>query len=245
MRREKNGPGRKAVKNNKIAKRKRKPYEFVGVGRPGLTRPESKALELVRGLLPNAAAAWQWAEYPFGKPTEEVDITSTLRGVVEASERVNAGNLGDLEALLTSQAIALNAVFANLLHRANCTKMVPHLESYLRLAFKAQSQCRTTAEALAAIKSPAVFTKQANIASQQVVNNGTMVSGSRPGNSQIVQNEQLEAQGERLDGRAAPTAISSHSTVETLGTLNRSPDGGRQGAVVPKRVQGRRKAGAA
>jgi hypothetical protein len=47
-------------------------------------------------------------------------------------------------------------------------------EIYLRLALKAQNQCRMTLETLATIKNPpAVFAKQANIAhGPQQVNNG-------------------------------------------------------------------------
>lgn len=236
---------RRSAKRTKLAKVNRKPNELDGKLNPGQTPSEANAEMLVEGLMPNVGATWEWSAYPFGKPQETVDITATLRGVMEASERVKAGDLGDLEGVLTAQIFALNTAFANLLHKANATELFPHLESYLRLAFKAQSQCRTTAEALAVIKRPPVFTKQANIASQQVVNNGTMVSGSRHQNPQTAQNEQMEAQGERLDGRTAPAAISSHSTVETVGTLNRPPDHGRQGTVITKRLQRRRKAGSA
>jgi hypothetical protein len=48
-----------------------------------------------------------------------------------------------------------------------------NMETFLRLALKAQSQCRATLETLAAIKNPpVVFAKQANISSgHQQVNN--------------------------------------------------------------------------
>jgi hypothetical protein len=53
-------------------------------------------------------------------------------------------------------------------------------ERYLRLALKAQNQCRATLETLAAIKNPpVVFTKQANINhgnGNQQINNGTLAS---------------------------------------------------------------------
>ena len=49
-------------------------------------------------------------------------------------------------------------------------------ETHLKLAFKAQSQCRTTLETLAEIKSPrsVAFVRQANTsAGPQQLNNGT------------------------------------------------------------------------
>ncbi len=65
---------------------------------------------------------------------------------------------------------------AELLHAEH----MDHLDRYLRLALKAQSQCRATLETLATIKNPpAVFARQANIAHgpQQVNNNGMMPAG--------------------------------------------------------------------
>ena len=52
-------------------------------------------------------------------------------------------------------------------------------ETYVRLALKAQAQCRATLETLATIKNPpVVYARQANIAAgRQQVNNGP---GSRP-----------------------------------------------------------------
>jgi len=52
----------------------------------------------------------------------------------------------------------------------------PHGGTYMRLAFKAQSQCRATWETIATIKHPpaVAFVKQANYAAgNQQVNNGT------------------------------------------------------------------------
>jgi len=92
----------------------------------------------------------------------------------------------------------------------------------MRLAFKAQAQCRATLETLAVLKNPPVFTRQANIAAQQVVNNGTMVTGSRAGNSEDAQNKLLEAHGERLDGGEAGQAGEGRPTLAAVGVLNRA-----------------------
>jgi hypothetical protein len=122
-------------------------------------------------------------------------------GVARVAERVKAG---DLEGMLTSQAVTLNAVFTTLTHSARSTKLLDHFDHYLRLALRAQSQCRATLETLAVVKNPPVFAKQANAAGQQVVNNGVMVGGSRAGKEAGEQNGLLEApNAERVDQRAA------------------------------------------
>jgi hypothetical protein len=215
---------------------RRKPNVLEGKLKPKQTPQEANASLLVAGLGPNAAAAWEWSTYPFGEVEKTVDLTSTLNSIVEAAERVNVGDLSDVEALLTAQTVTLNVIFVNLAHMANQTQQMGHLESYLRLALKAQSQCRTTCEALAELKRPPVFTKQANIASQQVVNNGTMIAGSRARDSQTAQNEVMEAHGERLDGRTAAAAGSRNPAVATMGAFDRAANSGRQGPVVTKRL---------
>ena len=165
----------------------------------GLSHSQFGAAMLVDGLCAHAVVAREWARAPTG-PRENMDLTSTLERIEEAARRVSAGDLSHAEAVLTAQTVTLNAMFANLACRATETKNADLFERYLRLAFKAQSQCRATVETLAVLKNPPVFTRQANIASQQVVNNGTMVTASRAGNSETAQNKLLEAHGERLDG---------------------------------------------
>jgi hypothetical protein len=89
---------------------------------------------------------------------------------------VNRGDLAAAETILVGQAAALNALFAELARRAGLN-MGEHLgaaETYMRLALKAQGQCRATFETLAAIKNPpVVYARQANInnGGQQQVNN--------------------------------------------------------------------------
>jgi hypothetical protein len=83
---------------------------------------------------------------------------------VEAAERVNRGDLSHVDAMLTAQAVTLNAMFVDLARRAHLSKRLDYEDHYLKLAFRAQSQCRTTAEALAELKNPPLFTRQANIA---------------------------------------------------------------------------------
>ena len=171
--------------------------------------------------MPNAAVARQWSRYPFGNVEENVDITATLENIEQAAARVNRGDFGHAEAPLTAQTVTLNALFTCL---AQASAYIDHFDRYLRLALKAQSQCRTTFEALALLKNPPVFARQANIASQQVVNDGTMVAGSRAGDSSTAQNGLLEAHGERLDGGETDGASGRDTALAPVGTLRRASD---------------------
>jgi hypothetical protein len=74
------------------------------------------------------------------------------------------------------QAQTLDAIFNGLARRTavNAGEYMAACETYLRLALKAQSQCRATLETLAMIKNPRplAFVKHANIAAgPQQVNN--------------------------------------------------------------------------
>ena len=96
----------------------------------------------------------------------------------------------------------------------------------MRLALKAQSQARATAETLALMKNPMPYIRQANIAhGPQQVNNGTPASA---GKNQSPPNELLEHQhGNTLDigaqaaaGRADPamaTVEAEHRPTNTRG----------------------------
>jgi hypothetical protein len=92
---------------------------------------------------------------------------------------------------------------------------VDQFETYLRLALRAQTQCRATLETLAAIKNPqpVAFVRQANIAhGPQQVNNAGTAEGSRAGDTKNQQNKVLDYQhGERLDTATAGAAISCSS----------------------------------
>jgi hypothetical protein len=89
-------------------------------------------------------------------------------------DEVNNGNMKRPEAILLAQAHTLDELFNNLARRAHKVQSLKQYEMDLRLALKAQSQCRATLETLAAIKNPPViFAKQANISNgHQQINNG-------------------------------------------------------------------------
>ena len=117
-------------------------------------------------------------EFGCGGP-DKFDIAESVDEMARQVERVHRGDLSGVESMLTAQAVSLDSVFNELATRAaeNFGRNMSTAETYLRLALKAQSQCRATLETLAEVKYPkaATFIKQANIAERQQVNNGKSV----------------------------------------------------------------------
>ncbi len=105
---------------------------------------------------------------------EQLQGTEAVTSMQNKAEKVISGNTEDMETILISQAVALDAIFSKLSLRAyNCFGQYLNAgEKYLRLALKAQSQCRATLETLAEIKNPRPYI-QNNRAEYQQVNNGT------------------------------------------------------------------------
>ncbi len=151
---------------------------------------------------------------------EAVDVPTLIDQLREQAKVVNAGDLTQVEAMLVGQATALQTLFARLTERAFSAEYMPNFETFLKLALRAQSQSRSTLEALAAIKSPPVLiAKQANLTTgpQQINNNGTMPS-DRARKTGNLQNELLESSdGKRLDTGASGTAGGVDSQLEAVG----------------------------
>lgn len=187
----------------------------------------------IDGITSNAITARTFAFAQFG----ELDVTECVASLRQCAERVNGGDLKYLESTLTAQAVNLDAIFNGLAKRA-ALNMGEHLdatERYMRLALKAQSQCRATLETLAAIKNPpVVFARQANITSgpQQVNNCAAPLSvtstrtGAHAGKIDSVKNELLEdQQHDNMVGGATRSTGRIDSDVATVGALHRPTNG--------------------
>jgi hypothetical protein len=108
------------------------------------------------------------------------------------------------------------------------------VDTYLRLALKAQSQCRTTLETLDLIRNPrsVAFVRQANIANgPQQVNNGTPPTATHARAREKLErtpNELLENDhGNRLEQGTTPAAGAGNPSVEAMAALERADDTGR------------------
>lgn len=195
-------------------------------GQPG----ESHEYLLARvAASPHASAATtvtRYSEADWG----ELDLTTLVDVLKEQANTIKDGDLSNIEAMLASQATALNVMFAELARRAaiNMGEYMGAAETYLKLALRAQSQCRATLETLAAIKNPPiVFAKQANIAQgHQQVNNGNFETSTRPPaharETENQPNKLLEHDhGEWLDTGATATAGGSDPAMEAVGAIYR------------------------
>jgi len=172
---------------------------------PGLSPERNVANVLLNPAVHSAATCVTFGTGTFGK----TEITETLEGVLEAIAKVRIGDLSGPEATLVSQAHSLNAIFSELARRSalNMGEYIEASEKYMKLALKAQAQCRATIETLAAIKSPPVmFAKQANISNgHQQVNNAPPAL-PRTDENTILPNELLEHDHEQRLDPGAPSA---------------------------------------
>lgn len=197
---------------------------------PGILTPETRqalAHEIVLSpTTQNAAGIHAW-----GKFAGEQDLGELITGLKEQVRQVQDGDMRRVEAMLYGQAMTLQTIFTNLARRSamNAGEYIKAADTYMRLALKAQSQCRATLEALAEIKNPrpVSFVKQANIANgPQQVNNGSTQAGTRTpahfahahaGENAGQQNELLEHQhGNYLDTGAQGTAGRADTHLEAV-----------------------------
>jgi len=202
---------------------------------PGQTHDQVMAQFAARGIVGNARTLIDFSAATFG----ELALTDCARVLKETATAVHAGDLSSAETMLMSQAIALNAIFGDLARRSglNMGEYLDASERYMRLALKAQGQCRATLETLAAIKNPpVVFARQANInnGGQQQVNNGTVPTGAEQpnqyapasasaGKSGNEPNKLLERHdGERLDTGAQGETSGVDTALATVGAVNRA-----------------------
>lgn len=158
---------------------------------------------------------------------DEIDLPMMLETLRDQAAAVQRGDMSHAEGMLINQASSLQALFVRLAERAMEQNHVPNLEGFMRMALRAQSQCRATLETLAAIKNPPiVYAKQANFAAgHQQVNNGI------PANTHAreIETEQSQLSGgthELLpDARASGIESQANPALETLGEIDRAKVG--------------------
>ena len=153
---------------------------------------------------------------------EALGVTELLAAMRKAGDETVAGDMGRFERVLTNQFLTLDALFNNLAQRSGRQESFKGIEVLMRLALKAQSQARATAETLALMKNPMPYIRQANIAhGPQQVNNGTPTSA---GKTQSPPNELLEHQhGNTLDIGAQAAAGRADPAMATVEAKHRPP----------------------
>ena len=195
--------------NKRKPTKKRAPNQITTTGRPDEDRAVTDARTV---LLPTVQAAVTLKEYSqsFG----ELDLLGLAEVLTEQTKAANDGDFKRGEAMLTAQAHTLDAIFNNLARRAINAEYMDNLDRYLKLALRAQSQCRATWETLATIKNPPLvgYVRPANIAHgpQQVNNTPSTESGpARARENSNLRNklfggERWRTAGHQNDGHGRP-----------------------------------------
>ena len=150
-------------------------------------------------------------------PINDVNALTKILGQQTAD--VIDGSMVRPEAMLLCQAHTLDALFNSLIMKGLDQTHTPHYEVFMKLAFKAQSQCRSTLQSLSDIKNPSVvYAKQANITSgNQQINNG--LTAPRTQENKNNSNELLtEIPNATLDTRRTGETVPVNSELEAVAT---------------------------
>ncbi len=154
---------------------------------------------------------------------DDFDFQANMKVLERATKQIKSGDLSKIEEMYISQAMALEVMFASLARRAKVQDKLLQYETHMRLALKAQNQCRATLQALVQLKQPVntQFIKQANIAQGHQQVNNLAEKNITP------QNELLKDEYAKLDSRAATKTKRANTELEALDKINRRQNTGR------------------
>lgn len=206
----------------KIGTPPKNPNRLELIAEPGKTEEASLARYAINPTLSNVVTVREYAKRTW---PDELHITELAAALNEQAKAAKEGDLSQGEAMLMVQAHTLDAIFNNLAQRAARAQYMPQLEQYMRLALKAQSQCRATLESLANIKNPPiVYAKQANVTTgPQQVNNGIPAPRARE-----IETEQIQVleprDGKWLDTGTAGATGGTDQELAPVGKIDGTED---------------------
>lgn len=176
-----------------------------------LTSPELAAFRVTALVQPSALA-------------DKVDAPTMLDVLRDQAGAVQGGDMARPEAMLSGQATALQSLFVRLTELAMLQNRLPNIDGLMRVALRAQSQCRATLETLSAIKNPPiVYAKQANVTTGPQQNNFVTEAPMQAGEKKIepirlsIGDSHELYQNTRTSGHAGKT----NPAMETLAEVNR------------------------
>lgn len=119
------------------------------------TGAQAMARKLLDPAFKNAAASAGFIDKMLGG-IEKPGVTDYADNLIAKAEKAALGDLAMASRMLATQAVTLDAMFAELARRCamNMGDYINASERYGRLALKAQSNCRATLEALAKLHQP-------------------------------------------------------------------------------------------
>lgn len=214
------------TKKTQATQKKRQTKSLVTAQQTDGKKKEKAQAMAMLGTCPTANAAVVIEQY--GKPFGELDWPSLMDVIAGSVKQVRKGDMSQVEEMLLTQAYAMQSIFMNFSRRAQTQQYQKPMESFFRMAMKAQNQCRMTLETLAAVKNPpVVYARQANIShGHQQVNNGVSANTRTCEEKQIDSNELSGDTNhvEILDAGTEGTTGQSHTSLETVG-VRRSENG--------------------
>ena len=147
-----------------------------------------------------------------------VDYPTLTKSITGMAKQVHNGDLRQMETMLVASAKCLEILSHSMMGRAFRFDMLCHTEAFLKLGLKAQNQMRHTIETLGKLKNPpVVIAKQANLATNQQVNNHSRDEKVIQPNEQSagVQHELCQDSGTPCD------AVSDDTSVEAVAEVDR------------------------
>ena len=198
---------------------------------------ENKATENPQAPRVTPAVQSTLLQYLYGQGERKKQDLAQMKSDTDLMiEKVQRGDMSDIEGLLVAQTLSLNAMFDSfatiLLNNRDNIKV---MQAVGNMAFKAQSQSRATIEALTALKYPkqVVIAKQANIAQgHQQVNNGELSAQYAHTRTQAREisnqsNELLEGEHgtKTMDGRTTTITARENPPMETVAAQHRRKNG--------------------
>jgi len=147
-----------------------------------------------------------------------VDYPTLTKSITEMAKQVHNGDLRQMETMLVASAKCLEILSHSMMGRAFRFDMLCHTEAFLKLSLKAQNQMRHTIETLGKLKNPpVVIAKQANLATNQQVNNHSR-------DEKIIAPNELSAgvQNELCQDSGTPSdAVRDDSSMEAVAKVDR------------------------
>lgn len=144
------------------------------------------------------------------------ELVDALKAITKETKD---GGFGRLEETLTAQGVVLDAIFNHLAQRAihNIGHYVQTVEIYMKLALRAQSQCRATLETLVNLNRPQI--RQTNIAhGPQQINNSISAEKRKPPN-ELLENKEHESD-KWLDTGTPKETVGIDQELEAVGEID-------------------------
>jgi hypothetical protein len=152
---------------------------------------------------------------------DNLTVAALTAALAAQNAKIRDGDMARPEAMLIAQAHTLDTLFAELVGRSRANSREGFMNSadrYMRLALKAQGQCRTTLQTLSDIKNPRPYI-QNNQAQYQQVNNATPPQAAPRAGKPFSSNELLEDtrhEHQRLDLGAPQEAGPGDTVLEAV-----------------------------